>query len=153
MVKIYFTYGKDKKEEFDSLIPLTSQHLEHESVDEIEGSVIHQVKDLAAFIEECYRLLKKGGKATFTAPRYTHNLAWTSPLTVRAICEESLHFASKEWREVNKYSEIDLLCDFDIAVSFSIESSFMQRADDARGFMIKHYNNVVQALIFTLVKK
>lgn len=153
-MKIHFTYSEDKKEGFDSFVPLTTNSLGDESVDEISGDgVIEKVHSLIIFIEECYRLLKVGGIATFSSPHYASNLAWQSPLNVRGISELSLYFASKEWRKQSKYSEAMLICDFDVVGNFAIEQSCMQRSEDARSFWIQRYNNVAQAVIFTLTKR
>ena len=153
MVGLLFTYSNEEKEGFTVCVPGASLPYDAETFDEIESSCIHTVPNLVAFVEECYRLLKPGGIAKLSAPHYRHDLAWQSPLTKRAVSELSLNFASKQWRELNKYSEVDLVCDFEVAGNFAIEQSYMQRSDDARGFMMKSYSNVIQAVIFTLTKK
>jgi len=152
--KIYFTYGTETQEGSVTMVPLTTAHLPDESVDIIEGAgVIEKVKDLPKFIEECYRLLKVGGTAKFSSPHYASNNAWTSPLTLRGISESSLNFSSKEWRTQYKFTEIPMICDFEVVGSFSVEAECTQRSDIARNFWMHRYNNVVQAVIFTLTKK
>jgi hypothetical protein len=151
--KILFTYGNDTKEEFESLVPLTTMSLANESVSEIEATgVIERVPDLVKFTEECYRLLKFGGKLTLKSAHYRNDLAWQDPYAVRGISELSMNFAAKAWRDLNKFAD-PVMADFEVVGNFAIEQSFMQRADDARAFMMRHYNNIVQAVIFTLTKK
>jgi hypothetical protein len=129
MTKILFTFGQDKKEGFDSIVPLTTKDFAAESVEAIEGpNVIEKVKDLPAFIDECYRLLKFGGTCTFTAPHYGSSNAWISPLTVRGISEATLNFASKAWREQTKFSDVTMLCDFEVFGNFAIEADYMNRS-------------------------
>lgn len=152
-MKVYFTYDTAEKEGFTCLTPSPMVALGSDSVDEIEGNVIEKVPNLTEFIQECYRILRVGGTAKFTAPYYTSALAWGSPLNVRGISEASLNFASKDWRVANKYTETDPVCDFEVVGNFSVDASYTQRADEVKSFWLKHYNNVAQAVIFTLTKK
>lgn len=152
-MKIYFTYDTDDKEGFITKTPDIRGGLESDSVDEIEGNVIEKVENLVLFIEECYRILRVGGTAKFTAPYYTSALAWASPKTVRGVSEATLNFASKDWRVANKYTEEPIICDFEVVGNFCVDTSYTQRADEVKAFWLKHYNNVAQAVIFTLTKK
>lgn len=152
-MKILFTYGFDTKEGFESIIPMTTSLIPPGTIDEIEGSVIEKVSDLIKFIEECYRLLKVGAVAKFSAPHYASNLAWGNPLAKRGVSELTLNFASKDWREQYKFTDAEVLCNFEVVGNFAVEASCMQRSDDARGFWLQRYNNVAQAIIFTLTKK
>jgi len=153
MEKILFTYGSDVKEGFTSMTPLGINKLNEDSIDEVEAiGVAERIPNLIEFIETLYRVLKVGSKATFVSSHYRNDLAWANPYNIRGISELSLNFASKQWRENSKFID-SVSCDFEVVGNFAIESSFMQRSEDARGFMIKHYNNVVQSVIFTLTKK
>lgn len=152
--KIYFTYSADTKDGFIPQVPMTTSILTDASVAEIEGkNVLEKVPSLADFIEEVYRLLVPGGKATFTSPYYTTVAAWESPLTKRAISERSLNFASKEWRDTNKFIEVPMTANFEVNGQFAIEESCMQRSDEVRGFWLSRYNNVAQAVLLSLTKK
>ena len=152
-MKILFTYGSETKEGFESVVPNTTALIPPDSVDEIEGSVIEKVPDLIKFIEECYRLLKIGGVAKFSSPHYASNLAWGSPLAKRGVSELTLNFASKDWRTQYKFTDAEVISNFEVVGNFAVEASCMQRSDDARGFWLRRYNNVAQAIIFTLTKK
>lgn len=152
--KIYFSYGSEAKEGFIPQVPMTTSILINDSVDEIYGHcVIEKVPNLIAFIDECHRLLRPGGKASFTSPHYASIEAWASPLVIRGVGDYSLNFASKEWRETNKYTEASVLSDFEVSGSFTIEETLSHRAEEARNFFLKHYNNVVRLVHFTLTKK
>ena len=153
-MKIYFTYGTETREGLESRIPLMTKDIPADSVDEIQGeNVLEKVPDLIAFIDECYRLLRVGSKAIFSAPHYGHVVSWQSPLTKRAIGERSLNFADKTWREANKYTEAVVMADFEVAGQFAVEEACLQRSDDARFFWMQRYLNVAQAVLFTLTKR
>lgn len=153
-MKIYFTFANDQREGYEAKVPLTTADIPAESVEDIQGqNVLERLPRLQDFIEECYRLLKPGGVAIFSAPHFGSSHAWQSPLNIRGISELSLNFASKSWREQNKYSDTIVTCDFEVAGSFAVEQSFSCRSDEFRGFAMKHYNNVAQAILFTLTKK
>lgn len=153
-MKIYFTYGEGTREGFETCSPLITENISDESVEEIQGEdVLEKVPDLIAFIDECYRILKPGAKAIFSCPFYASTRAWVSPLTRRCLSESSLGFASKDWREQVKYTEATVKADFQVEGQFAVEQSITQRADDVRAFWAQKYNNVVQAILFTLTKK
>lgn len=153
-MKLFFTYTNEVREGYESKVPLKTSDLENDSVDEIIGDyVLEKVSNLTLFIEECYRIIRKGGVVTFTSPYFSSSKAWVSPLTVRALSELSLNFADKNWREANKFSEVQIIADFEVVGSFAIEESGMQRAEEVRRFWMDKYLNVVQAVIFKLTKR
>ena len=153
-MKIYFTFGSDLKEGFVPQVPMTTSILADESVDEIVGDyVIEKVPDLVAFIDECYRLLRPGAKATLTAYHFANTLAWTSPLVRRGISETSLNFASKDWREASKFSDCFVKANFEVNGSFAVDQESQNRSDEAKSFWVKRYLNVAHQVIFTLTKK
>lgn len=152
-MKIYYTYDTQGKEGFECKTPGGGILFGPDSVDEIEGNVIEKVPHLTTFIEECYEILRVGGTAKFTAPYYTSALAWGSPKNIRGVSETTLNFASKDWRVANKYTEHSLICDFEVVGNFIVDAGYTQRADEVKSFWLKHYNNVAQAVLFTLTKK
>lgn len=153
-MKINFTYGNATKDGFVNHLPLTTNALADSSVTEICGDcVIDKVPDLVAFVEECYRILIPDGVATFTNPYYGSVHAWTNPLSVRGVCEATLNFASRDWREQYKFSDAIVRCDFEVAGNFAIAQECLTRADEAKQFWMQRYLNVVQSVILTLKKK
>lgn len=154
MVKLAFTYGTQPKEGFELCVPTVTTHLKDESVDEIVGDyVIEKVPNLILFIEECYRILRPGGKAVFTSPNAASSTAWISPLTVRGICESTLNFSSKDWREQYKFTDYTMRADFEVTGQFVVDQEALARSDEAKNFWLKRYMNVAQGIIFTLTKK
>lgn len=153
-MKINFTYNAQVKEGFDSRLPTATQDLASDSVDEIYGeNVLEKVPDLVLFIDECYRILKKGAKAVFSSPHAFSSRAWISPLTKRCLSDGSLAFADKPWRELNKFSEANVLADFQVDGQYALAEEVLQRADPAKLFWLAKYNNVIQAILFTLTKR
>ena len=154
MVNIYLTFEEKTKENYDSRIPSVTSDIASDSIDDIFGDgVLEKVKDLPAFINECYRILKVGSKANFHGAYYNSAKAWSSPFNIRGVSEMSLNFASKDWREQTKYSEATILANFDVAANFAIEESCVQRAEETRNFWMQRYSNIVQIVCFTLTKK
>jgi SAM-dependent methyltransferase len=152
-MKIHFTYSSETKEEFESKVPMRTSDLANESVDEISGQdVLEKIPDLVAFVDECYRILKPGGKCNFSSPFYASSGAWVSPITVRGISERTLNFASKVWREQVKFSDATVLANFDVVGQVAIEETSMQRAEEVRAFWLARYLNTAQAIMFTLTK-
>jgi SAM-dependent methyltransferase len=153
VVKIYLTYGTEGREGFEAKTPVSIGALPDESVDEIQAeNVLEKVPELHRFIEDCYRVLRPGGKVIFSSPFYASAGAWRSPLTVRGVGEQSLNWANKKWREDNKFTELNLICNFEVQGQFAIEETWMQKSDEAKSFAMQRYLNVVQAILFTLVK-
>lgn len=152
-MKIHFTYSSEPKEGFDLHSPDVFADLQNDSVDEISADCAHQVPDLIKFIDECYRVLKLDAKVILTCPHFTSMKAWISPLTKRALCEGSLNFCSKDWREKTKYTEATVLSNFEVAGDFAVADMAQLRSAETKGFWLQRYNNVIEALVLTLTKK
>jgi hypothetical protein len=154
-MKIHLTYGEDKKEGYESYNPEGFAALvPEESVEEISGNdILEKVPDLAKFIEACWRSLRWGGECKFVGQYFTSVNSRTSPLVKRGISETSLNFASKAWREGNKFTELDLSCDFSVVGHFAVTEETAARNVDVQRFWTGHYTNTVQGISFTLLKK
>lgn len=152
-MKIYFTLDKKEREGFETKDPIYAASFEADSVDEITGeAVLEKVKNLIFFIEACYRILKSGGKATFTAPYYASFQAWADPRNIRGISQASLNFADKKWRDQNNCSELSS-ADFEVLCNLAVDLQATQRSDMAKEFWLNRYTNVVQSVMFTLTKR
>jgi SAM-dependent methyltransferase len=154
MQKIYLTYTENTRDGFTSMLPDGLKALEAESVEEIQSEeVLERVPDLVTLIEECYRVLIKDGKVLFSSPYYASAQAWGNPFTVRGISERSLNFASKSWRELNKWKDKFVRANFEVACSFAIEEQVSHRAEEVRQFWMSRYLNIAQAVYLHLTKK
>ena len=152
-MKLYFSYGKEvapegfEKRSFVIGMPETD-------IEEISAlGVLEKHPDPVAFVTACYHALKPGGKVIFASVYYASIEAWMSPLTVRGVSECSLNWASKSWREQNKFTEIETGVDFDVLVGMGIEEMVKLKSDDLQVFWRTRYNNVSKAIYFTLTKR
>jgi hypothetical protein len=154
MQKLFLTYSEKTRDGYISVLPETLSGIEAESVEEIQGEdVLEKLPDLIKFIEECYRILIKGGKITLSSPYYASAQAWGSPLNIRGVSERTLNFASKDWRDANKWTDRFVKADFEVAGSFAVEESVTHRAPEVQQFWTNRYLNVAQAVFLVLTKK
>ena len=127
---------------------------ENNSVDEIFCShYIEHVEDLPKFMDEIYRILKSGAKATIIAPYYTSVRSWQDPFHKRAISEMTFLYFNKNWRDQNRLNHYDVKCDFDLTYGYALDPEYVSRAEEHRTFAIKHYWNVVSDIYVTLTKR
>lgn len=153
-MKVLFTYGNETREGFTSKSPSIIEHIESDSVEEaFGGAVLEKIPDLISFVDQLYRVMRPGAKATFTSMYFASAMAWMSPLTKRGISEFSLSFASKAWRDSSGWSEGTCLADFDISTGVQMTDELQARSDEHRAFAVKHWNNTMSAIHFYLVKK
>jgi hypothetical protein len=113
---------------------------------------LHRAQDLLAFMEELWRVLVLGGKATLIFPYYTSIRAWQDPLTRRSLTETTFLFFNKEWRQQNKVAHYPIQANFKFDYGYSIYPEWVSRSQEARDFAIRHYHNVVSDLQVTLEK-
>lgn len=133
------------------------EHIPHE----VKG---HKEDGFFLFFNEIDRILKKpefdpnnpnmpiSGYADFVAPYYSSMRAWWDPTHRRAISEMSFQYLNKAWREVNKLDHYHVKCDFNFSYGYSMNNSFAMKNEEARGFAIRHYNNVVDDINVRLWK-
>lgn len=110
-------------------------------------------KSRGKFMDEIYRILVTGGKATFNV-RY-----WNTDTAIQdymyewpPVCEKSFLYFNKGWREANNLKR-DIKCDFDFTYGYVVEPDTSARSDEVRSYNIKYYNNVVQVLQVVLIKR
>jgi SAM-dependent methyltransferase len=126
----------------------SSHFIEHIPMEFING------KDkLFAFIDECYRILKPGGKVTLIFPNCTSTRAFQDPTHRRFIPAQTVLYFNKAWREVNKLDHYNVKCDFDYVVGEAVNGNWVARSLEAKQFAGSHYWNVVDDLHFILTKK
>lgn len=114
---------------------------------------IEHVQDLPKFMNELYRVMKKGSNAYILAPYYTSIRAWQDPTHVRPISEASFIYYNKAWRKKARLSHYDIKCDFDFTYGLDFSPDWANRSEEAKDFAARHYNNVVQDIRVLLVKR
>jgi SAM-dependent methyltransferase len=131
------------------------------SVDEVHCS--HFLEHLTGeeripFMAELWRVLKPGAKAVIVVPDYRSVRAIQDPThKFPPIGPQSFMYWNAEWRNAQgndiHYIENGHPINFDFSWAESYDPVWGNRAQDARVFGANHYNNVVQDIIVTMVKK
>jgi ubiquinone/menaquinone biosynthesis C-methylase UbiE len=139
--------------ESESVDEIYSSHfIEHIPMEYVE--VDGKRKDmLFAFVDEVYRMLKPGGKATLIFPCATSIRAFQDPTHRRFIPATTAYYFNKEWRTINKLDHYNVECDFDFVVGEAVNGGWSVRSQEAKQFAGQHYWNVVDDLHFILTKR
>lgn len=124
------------------------------SVDEaVCNHYIEHTKDLIAFMNEVYRILRPGAQILIRAPYYNSMRAWQDPTHIRAISEATFLYYNKEWRTLNKLTHYPITCDFDFVFGYDFTPDWAMRSEEAKAFAVRHYTNVVTDIQVILTKK
>jgi SAM-dependent methyltransferase len=124
--------------------------------------------DRVHFINELYRVLIPGGKATIVTPHWCNCRAFGDPTHEwPPVSEFWFYYLSKEWRlgdkEKNippnaphtdaKYIKGGFACDFDATWGYSLHPAMQSRNQESQQFMVQFYKEAIMDIIGTLVKK
>ena len=127
------------------------------TVDEI--GIICTIEYLTAderikFVNELYRVLKKGGKATIVTPYWCSNRAYTD-LAVQwpPVAEGWFYHLREEWRKVNNPIEKRYKCDFDFTLGYGMHPLIVNRNQDFQQDAIIFKKEAAQDMIATLIKR
>lgn len=104
-------------------------------------------------MDEVYRILKVGAKATIIAPYYSSIRAWQDPTHKRAISENSFFYYNREWRRTKGVSHYPINSDFDFSYQYSYDPYWEHKSEEERTFAFKHYINVILDIRITLIKR
>lgn len=131
---------------------------EDESVDVIHTS--HFIEHLDGFermkfFDECYRILKPGGKMRHIHPYYKSVRAVQDPTHKwPPISENSYLYWDKKWRESNKLDHYPIKCDFEFNIYYTWQdATIANKNEETRNFSIDKYWNIVADLIVDLKKR
>ena len=131
---------------------------EDESVDVIHTS--HFIEHLDGFermkfFDECYRILKPGGKMRHIHPYYKSVRAVQDPTHKwPPISENSYLYWDKKWREANKLDHYPIKCDFEFNIYYTWQdATIANKNEETRNFSIDKYWNIVADLIVDLKKR
>ena len=128
--------------------------VESESVAEaVVSHYIEHTRDLMKFMNELYRVMRRGAICLATAPYYNSIRAWQDPTHTRAISEETFWYFNASWRKANGLEHYPISCDFDFSVAFGFYSEWANRPDHEKKFALRHYTNVVGDIQVRLVKR
>lgn len=165
-LKLDIACGKAKKEGFvgvdilsipgvDKVVDLEKfpWPFKSDSVDEIFCShYIEHTQDLVAFMEECYRILKTGGKMTIISPYYTSIRAWQDPTHKRPITDVTMHYFNAEGRKMIGVDQYPWKSNFNWEMFYHLSQDWAMKSEEARNFAIRHYFNVVNDIQFNMTK-
>jgi SAM-dependent methyltransferase len=128
-----------------------------DSVDEVHCS--HFVEHLAAkervhFVNELYRVLKKGCKAAVIVPHWASSRAY-GDLTHQwpPVGEMWFYYLDKKWREANAPHNDFYKCDFETTWGYGLHQEIMARNQEYQQFAINFYKEAAQDLHATLTKR
>jgi hypothetical protein len=107
-----------------------------------------------AFMDELYRIMKVGAKATIVVPYWANARAVQDPTHAwPSIAEPSFVYYNKGWREANNLTHYLGKCDFDFSYSYQVSADIGGRSREVQDDWIAHRLNTVMDLVVTLVKK
>lgn len=162
--------GKNKKEGFIGVdvIPFEGVDVvadlavawpwEKDSVDEIYSAHMLEhfsMADRCHIMNEMYRVMKPGTKATIIVPHWSAERAYGDPTHVMPpVVGWFFYYCSKEWRESQAPHSMHLLdCDFEATWGASMHPALQTRNAEYQGFALTWYKEAAQDLHATLTKK
>jgi hypothetical protein len=143
----------------------------NDTVAEVHAS--HFIEHLDAFerihfVNELYRVLIPGGKATIITPYWGSCRAYGDPTHKwPPISEFWFYYLSKEWRLGNKEKKLQgnaphtdatylkggFSCDLEATWGYSLHPTVQVRSQEAQHFMVQFYKEAAQDIMATLTKK
>lgn len=132
------------------------------SVDEVFSShVIEHFNALERvhFVNELYRVLKVGSKATLIAPHWSSCRAYGDPTHQwPPISEFVFYYWRKDWRKTNApHTDIEFFkqgftCNFEVTWGFQFDQNTANRNQEYQQFAASYYKDVCQDVIANLTK-
>ena len=111
------------------------------------------------FVNELYRVLKVGAKATIIAPHWSSCRAYGDPTHQwPPISEFWFFYLSRAWRDANaphtdsKHLKDGFTCDFTVTWGYSLEPGVAMRNQEYQQMAMTYYKEACQDVIATLVK-
>lgn len=107
------------------------------------------------FFDECYRILKPGGKMRLIHPYYKSVRAVQDPTHKwPPISENSYLYWDKNWREINKLDHYPIKCDFEFSIYYTWQDGTVSsKNEETRNFWCDKYWNVIADLIVDMKKR
>lgn len=174
-LKLDIGCGKNKKEGFIGVDQFPMKGVDkvmdvrkkwpwkNDSVSEVHCS--HFIEHLTAnervhFLNELYRVLKKGAKVTLVTPHWASNRAYGDPTHQwPPVSEMFFYYLSKEWRKTQaphtdqEFNKDGYNCDFEATWGYSMHQSLVSRNQEYQQNALQFYKEAAQDTIATLTKK
>jgi len=126
----------------------SSHFLEHIPADYLEDG-----RDrLCAFMDEAWRVLKKGGEFKIIVPNARSNRGFQDPTHRRFFVAESFYYFNKQWRDLNKLGHYLCQCDFGIEVNHTMPVELGALHPEAQARRFQENWNTVYDWVARLVK-
>lgn len=132
------------------------------SVDEIHASHFMEhltPKERMHFMNEAYRVMKKGAKATIVTPHWANNRAYGDMTHAwPPVAEMFYYYLKREWRLAQaphtdvKWNKEGFSCNFESTWGYSYSPELSTRAEEHVRFALQNYKDAAQDLVATLVK-
>ena len=168
LLKLDLGCGKSKREGFygvdsrsfpgvDQVVDLRKMWpWKNDSVEEAHCS--HFVEHLTAeerihFVNELYRVLIPGGKATIITPHWASCRAY-GDMTHQwpPVSEFWFYYLSKDWREQNAPHNDGYTCHFAVTWGYNLNGNIVNRNQEYQTFALENYKEAAQDIIATFVK-
>lgn len=138
-----------------------------ESVEEIHCSHVLEHFDhnrhnpeRVRIMNEMYRILVPGGKATIITPHWASNRAYGDFTHAdKPVCEMFYYYVSKEWRVLNapdndiEWNKDGYFCDFDATWGYSLNQAIQTRSLEYQQHALAFWKEAAQDMVATLVKR
>jgi len=132
------------------------------SVDEANASHIIEhftPEQRCHFVNELWRVLKPGAKASIICPNWASNRAYGDPTHQwPPVSDFWLLYLNKKWRiEQAPHTDSSVLpwgfaCNFHVQNGFNIDDETVMKSDEARVLRMSHYINTCMDLVATFTK-
>jgi len=153
----YISIDKSPDVDADYIVDVETEPLpfKDSSVDEIHcAHLVEHIHNLIPFMNECYRVLKPGGRMEILAPYYTAIQATQDPTHVRFISENSFLYFTGEYLKTHRTFEYGINCLFEIV---SMKYGFINvwakpwMPSRIRDWARKHFWNVAVDITIVLI--
>ena len=117
-------------------------------------------KDRVQIVNEMYRVMRVGAKATIATPYWASGRAY-GDFTHQwpPVCEMWYQYLNKKWREENapdndiKWNPDGYSCDFECTGGYALHPVFVPKNQDAQQFATQFNKEAVQDMTWTMVNK
>ena len=169
LLKLDLGCGKNKREGFhgvdsrafdkvDTVADLTKRWPWGDaSVEEVHCS--HMIEHLSAserihFVNELYRVLIVGGKATIIVPHWASNRAY-GDLTHQwpPVSEMWFYYLDPKWREVNAPHNDQYTCDFNVTWGYLLHPEITVRSQEYQQHALQFWKEAAQDMVATFTKR
>lgn len=127
------------------------------SVEEVQVANVIQFlarKDRIHFVNELYRVLKKGGKAQIMTPHWCASKAYADLMfEFPPVSEGWYAHLNKEWREANAPWGTAYKCDFDGTSGYTLHPAVAPRNQEYQSNAVTFWKEAAQDMVTTLIKR